>query len=143
MLERLLVMLKAEGHRVLLFTQMARMLPLFEELMGHRSWRYQRLDGSTPRHERQAAVDHFNAPGSTDFAFLLTTRAGGLGYVCMPHGRTPQHGEKLTGVYDAGALRAATAWRQRTLSFSMTVTGTHRTTCRPRRARMGRARRAR
>ncbi len=25
------------------------------------------------------AMEHFNAPGSTDFAFLLSTRAGGLG----------------------------------------------------------------
>jgi Helicase conserved C-terminal domain len=24
-------------------------------------------------------MEHFNAPGSTDFAFLLSTRAGGLG----------------------------------------------------------------
>ena len=26
------------------------------------------------------AMEHFNAPGSTDFAFLLSTRAGGLGF---------------------------------------------------------------
>ena len=25
------------------------------------------------------AMEHFNAPGSADFAFLLSTRAGGLG----------------------------------------------------------------
>lgn len=25
------------------------------------------------------AMEHFNAPGSSDFAFLLSTRAGGLG----------------------------------------------------------------
>ena len=28
---------------------------------------------------RRAALDHFNAPGSSDFCFLLSTRAGGLG----------------------------------------------------------------
>jgi hypothetical protein len=29
--------------------------------------------------DRPQAMEHFNAPGSTDFAFLLSTRAGGLG----------------------------------------------------------------
>jgi chromodomain-helicase-DNA-binding protein 1 len=28
---------------------------------------------------RRNALDHFNAEGSTDFCFLLSTRAGGLG----------------------------------------------------------------
>ena len=28
---------------------------------------------------RKQALDHFNAEGSTDFCFLLSTRAGGLG----------------------------------------------------------------
>lgn len=28
---------------------------------------------------RKAALDHFNAEGSMDFCFLLSTRAGGLG----------------------------------------------------------------
>lgn len=28
---------------------------------------------------RKQALDHFNAPDSTDFCFLLSTRAGGLG----------------------------------------------------------------
>ena len=39
-----------------------------------------RLDGSTSQKERQAAIDRFQT-GSADvaFAFLLSTRAGGLG----------------------------------------------------------------
>jgi chromodomain-helicase-DNA-binding protein 1 len=28
---------------------------------------------------RKKSIAHFNAPGSPDFAFLLSTRAGGLG----------------------------------------------------------------
>ena len=82
LLEQLLVRLKSQGDRVLLFTQMVGMLTLFEELMASHQWRYQRLDGSTPPQKRQVAIDHFNAPHSTDFCFLLSTRAGGLGYVC-------------------------------------------------------------
>lgn len=37
----------------------------------------QRLDGSMRADLRKQALDHFNAEGSTDFCFLLSTRAGG------------------------------------------------------------------
>jgi len=39
----------------------------------------QRLDGSIRGELRKQAMDHFNAEGSADFCFLLSTRAGGLG----------------------------------------------------------------
>ena len=39
----------------------------------------QRLDGSIRGDVRKDAIDHFNADGSLDFCFLLSTRAGGLG----------------------------------------------------------------
>ncbi|ETE65957.1 Chromodomain-helicase-DNA-binding protein 2, partial [Ophiophagus hannah] len=38
-----------------------------------------RLDGSIKGEIRKQALDHFNAEGSEDFCFLLSTRAGGLG----------------------------------------------------------------
>lgn len=47
--------------------------------MRLRGYQHQRLDGSTPAQQRHQAMEHFNAPGSGDFAFLLSTRAGGLG----------------------------------------------------------------
>ena len=40
---------------------------------------WQRLDGSIKGDVRKDAIDHFNAEGSQDFCFLLSTRAGGLG----------------------------------------------------------------
>ena len=40
---------------------------------------FQRLDGGVKGDIRAQALDHFNAEGSTDFCFLLSTRAGGLG----------------------------------------------------------------
>jgi chromodomain-helicase-DNA-binding protein 1 len=39
----------------------------------------QRLDGSVSGQKRKESIDHFNADGSQDFCFLLSTRAGGLG----------------------------------------------------------------
>src|ERR1700749_4289840 len=41
--------------------------------------RYHRLDGNLGTIDRQKRIDDFNAPGSPLFAFLLSTRAGGVG----------------------------------------------------------------
>jgi len=38
-----------------------------------------RIDGSTDGDERTNEIDAYNAPGSSKFIFLLSTRAGGLG----------------------------------------------------------------
>ncbi|XP_062082267.1 protein CHROMATIN REMODELING 5 isoform X6 [Humulus lupulus] len=78
-LDKLLVRLHETKHRVLIFSQMVRMLDILAEYMSHRGFQFQRLDGSTKAELRQQAMDHFNAPGSDDFCFLLSTRAGGLG----------------------------------------------------------------
>jgi SWI/SNF-related matrix-associated actin-dependent regulator of chromatin subfamily A member 5 len=79
LLDKLLKKLKTQGSRVLLFSQMSRMLDIFEDYLWWRGHRYCRLDGQTPHEERQRMIDEFNAPGSEIFLFMLTTRAGGLG----------------------------------------------------------------
>nr|KJB83538.1 hypothetical protein B456_013G252300 [Gossypium raimondii] len=78
-LDKLLMRLHETKHRVLIFSQMVRMLDILAEYMSLRGFQFQRLDGSTKAELRQQAMDHFNAPGSDDFCFLLSTRAGGLG----------------------------------------------------------------
>lgn len=79
LLDKLLLRLREKGHRVLIFSQMVRMLDILCDYCKMRCFQFQRLDGSMPNDLRQRAVDHYNAPGSTDFVFLLSTRAGGLG----------------------------------------------------------------
>ena len=79
LIDKLLRRLKETGHRVLIFSQMVRVLDILSEYMTLRGFRHQRLDGSTPAHQRHQAMERFNAPDSPDFAFLLSTRAGGLG----------------------------------------------------------------
>lgn len=79
LLDKLLRRLKETGHRVLIFSQMVRVLDIISEYLTLRGYRHQRLDGSTPAQQRHLAMERFNAPGSEDFAFLLSTRAGGLG----------------------------------------------------------------
>ncbi|GFQ02892.1 protein chromatin remodeling 5 [Phtheirospermum japonicum] len=78
-LDKLLDRLHETKHRVLIFSQMVRMLDLLAEYLSFKGFQFQRLDGSTKAESRHQAMDHFNAPGSEDFCFLLSTRAGGLG----------------------------------------------------------------
>ncbi|KAL0491050.1 chromodomain-helicase-DNA-binding protein [Acrasis kona] len=79
LLDKLLSRLKETGHRVLIFSQMVKMLDVLAEYLALRGFQFQRLDGSTSSRQRHIVVDHFNAENSTDFCFLLSTRAGGLG----------------------------------------------------------------
>ncbi|KAL5104581.1 Chromatin-remodeling ATPase INO80 [Taenia crassiceps] len=77
-LDRLLAKLKPEGHRVLLYSQMTKMIDLLEELMLYRSYAYLRLDGSSRLSDRRDMVAQWQTD-SRWFVFLLSTRAGGLG----------------------------------------------------------------
>ncbi|BGP09052.1 ATP-dependent DNA helicase Hrp3 [Rhodotorula toruloides] len=79
LLDKLLQRLKQDGHRVLVFSQMVRMLDILSDFCALRGYLYQRLDGTVPSETRRKAIEHYNAPDSPDFVFLLSTRAGGLG----------------------------------------------------------------
>ncbi|KAG7359848.1 SNF2-related protein [Nitzschia inconspicua] len=79
LLDKLLKRLQENGHRVLLFTQMTRILDIMEDYMVMRRFKYCRIDGNTSYELREDYIDAFNAPGSDKFIFLLSTRAGGLG----------------------------------------------------------------
>ncbi|XP_019855875.1 PREDICTED: chromodomain-helicase-DNA-binding protein 5-like isoform X1 [Amphimedon queenslandica] len=78
-LEKMLKKLKESGHRVLIFSQMTKMLDILEDFLEHLSYKYERIDGGVTGSERQQCIDRFNAPGAEQFVFLLSTRAGGLG----------------------------------------------------------------
>uniref|UniRef100_A0A8D2KZP1 SWI/SNF related, matrix associated, actin dependent regulator of chromatin, subfamily a, member 1 n=1 Tax=Varanus komodoensis TaxID=61221 RepID=A0A8D2KZP1_VARKO len=78
-LDKLLSKLKEQGSRVLIFSQMTRLLDILEDYCMWRGYEYCRLDGQTPHEEREEAIDTFNAPNSRKFVFMLSTRAGGLG----------------------------------------------------------------
>ncbi len=79
LLDKLLIRLHRTGHRVLLFTQMTRILDILEDYLVMRQFQYCRIDGNTDYDQREERIDSFNAPGSDKFLFLLSTRAGGLG----------------------------------------------------------------
>eukprot|EP01043_Picozoa_sp_COSAG02_P023787 COSAG02_NODE_1280_length_13477_cov_9.042906_6_plen_1052_part_00 len=79
MLDRMLPKLHKTGHKVLIFTQMTKILDLMEEFLTWRHWKYLRLDGTTRSEERGQVVDQFMDKDAGNWIFLLTTRAGGVG----------------------------------------------------------------
>jgi hypothetical protein len=78
LLDKLLTKLEKGGHRVLIFSQMTRILDILEDYTRYRGYDYCRIDGQTKQEDRDEAMEVFNAPNSKKFVFLLSTRAGGL-----------------------------------------------------------------
>ncbi|XP_015590337.1 chromodomain-helicase-DNA-binding protein Mi-2 homolog isoform X3 [Cephus cinctus] len=79
LLSKMLKKLRDDGHRVLIFSQMTKMLDILEDYLEGEGYKYERIDGNITGAQRQEAIDRFNAPGAQQFVFLLSTRAGGLG----------------------------------------------------------------
>lgn len=78
-LDKLLKKLKEQGSRVLIFSQMTRMLDILEDFCLWRNYEYCRLDGQTKHEDRDRSISEYNADNSSKFIFMLSTRAGGLG----------------------------------------------------------------
>ena len=83
LLDRLLSRVRAEGSRILLFSQFTLTLDVLSEYCAHRfgpeGRGFLRLDGSTNRIKREMDVRAFNAPNSRIPIYLISTRAGGQG----------------------------------------------------------------
>ena len=78
LLDQMLPMLKKNGHKVLIFSQMTKLMDIMEDFCHFRGFKFFRLDGSTKCEDRQMYIDRYNNDPDT-FLFLLSTRAGGLG----------------------------------------------------------------
>lgn len=67
-------------------------LDILADYLRGREYAYERIDGSVPGEQRQAAIDRFSTlPIEESFVFLLCTRAGGVGInltvcICQSHG---------------------------------------------------------
>jgi SWI/SNF-related matrix-associated actin-dependent regulator of chromatin subfamily A member 5 len=79
LLHKLLIKLKERESRVLIFCQMTRVLDILEDYFRYTGYAYCRIDGNTSGESRDSQMDEFNEDNSSKFAFLLSTRAGGLG----------------------------------------------------------------
>lgn len=69
---------KAGGHRVLIFTQMTRILDILEIFLNFHGYLYLRLDGATKIEDRQYITERFNADPRI-FCFIASSRSGGVG----------------------------------------------------------------
>ncbi len=73
----LVLEMRENQHRALIFSQYVDFLELVRERLDEAQVTYQYLDGSTPRAERQARVDAFQAGEGS--VFLISLKAGGFG----------------------------------------------------------------
>ncbi|KAF4669597.1 choline dehydrogenase 7 [Perkinsus chesapeaki] len=78
-LEKLIPQLRERGEKLLIFSQFKIVLDIIEDWLIWKKLPVERLDGSVSGPKRQAAIDRFNDKKHDSFAFLLTTRAGGVG----------------------------------------------------------------
>ncbi len=69
--------LRENQHRALVFSQYVDFLGLVREQLDERAIRYEYLDGSTPKAQRQARVDAFQNGAAS--LFLISLKAGGFG----------------------------------------------------------------
>ncbi|CAO3690156.1 unnamed protein product [Rhizopus stolonifer] len=76
---QMLAKLRAQGHRVLVFSTMTRALDVLDDYLTYEGIEFVRLDGGDSERERVRSIDAFNAPKSKVDVFLLSTRAGGVG----------------------------------------------------------------
>ncbi|KAI9088349.1 P-loop containing nucleoside triphosphate hydrolase protein [Phlyctochytrium arcticum] len=79
LLDKLIVHLRANKHRILIFSGFTTMLDILEDFMLFRNIPYCRLDGTTSRTRRNLDIRLFQHPNSPYDVFIISTRAGGLG----------------------------------------------------------------
>ncbi|KAI9318061.1 P-loop containing nucleoside triphosphate hydrolase protein [Dichotomocladium elegans] len=80
LIDKLLKKLITGNHKVLIFSQFTSCLDILADYLRGRNYAYERIDGSVPGDQRQAAIDRFTTlPIQESFVFLLCTRAGGVG----------------------------------------------------------------
>ena len=78
LIQKLLPKLKKDGHKVLIFSQMVKMLDLIEEYLVMCGYEFGRIDGSIDEIGRAEEIERFSNDPNL-FVFLLSTKAGGVG----------------------------------------------------------------
>ncbi|XP_040287953.1 DNA repair and recombination protein RAD54B isoform X1 [Bufo bufo] len=67
------------SERAVLVSHYTQTLNILQDVCQRHGYKCTRLDGQTPVTHRQQIVDGFNSKYSTDFIFLLSSKAGGVG----------------------------------------------------------------
>ena len=78
-LQKLVIPLIKKGHKILIFSQLVKMLDLLEDWCDLNSLECLRIDGSVDNETRKEGIKQFNSKGDKHQVYLLSTRAAGLG----------------------------------------------------------------
>lgn len=78
-LESLLEALIERQEKAVIVSYYGKTLDMIQGLCEHYNYKFSRLDGSTPSHDRCKIVSSFNSISSDTFIFLLSAKAGGIG----------------------------------------------------------------
>ncbi|OMJ71857.1 hypothetical protein SteCoe_29829 [Stentor coeruleus] len=78
-LDQLIPKLIEKSSKLLIFTQMTRLLDILDDFLSYRGYKFCRIDGNTHYIERENQIERFQKEGSDVMIFILSTRAGGLG----------------------------------------------------------------
>ncbi|XP_071551421.1 DNA repair and recombination protein RAD54B-like isoform X2 [Panulirus ornatus] len=70
---------EAGNEKIVLVSNYTSTLDMLASLCTRYNYSYLRLDGSTATSKRQQLVDRFNSKYNSDFVFLLSSKAGGVG----------------------------------------------------------------
>lgn len=78
LLQKMMRKLKEGGHRVLVFSQMTKMLDLLEDFLENEGYKYERIDGGVTGNMRQEAIDRFNGKFNAVVCFFFNDKCHGL-----------------------------------------------------------------
>lgn len=78
-LDRIIPKLLLCNHKILIFSQMTRLMDVLEKYFHYKGILYLRLDGNTKADDRGSQIQLFSDEKSEYKVFILSTRAGGLG----------------------------------------------------------------
>lgn len=112
--------------KIVLVSNYTQTLDLFERLCKKRCYQYVRLDGSMSIKKRGKTVDDFNNPESTQFIFMLSSKAGGCGLNLIGANRLIMFDPDWNPANDEQAM--ARVWRDGQLKpcyiYRLVTTGT-------------------
>lgn len=109
-LDYFLANLKANyNDKVVIVSNWTQTLDLFEKLWKRRGYQYVRLDGTMTIKKRAKIVENFNKPDSSDFIFMLSSKAGGCGLNLIGANRLVMYDPDWNPANDDQAM--ARVWR--------------------------------
>lgn len=84
-LDKFLPMMRAQGHKVLIFSQFVMILDIIDDFLNFKGYRYERIDGNIDLDARQNAIDRFNGV-SICYCFGVWERGWGFFWVLLERG---------------------------------------------------------